>query len=141
MLVMGSIMVAAGALVASLLALLFRHPRAPRWTRSEVVAMVAAIPVTGVLGLGLGYVLAGGYRLLDGVGNVYELGAPLAVALVAAGLWRLLGIGRLLEAYGAISTSAGSSADPAGAPIPMREGSPGAPSAKPSSHRPARKAA
>lgn len=140
MLVTGSILVGAGALVASLLALLFRHPRAPRWTRSEVVAMVAAIPVAGVLGLGLGYVLAGGYRLLHGVGHGYEPGAPLAVALVVAGAWRVLGIGRLLEADGAAGPGAGARADPAVAPTPMPDGSPGAPSTR-SAHRPARKAA
>jgi hypothetical protein len=71
--------------------------------------MLAAIPVTGVLGLGLGYVLAGGYRLLDGVGHAYELGAPLAAALMVTGLWRVLGIGRRLEAYGAASAGANSS--------------------------------
>jgi hypothetical protein len=141
MLVTGSILVGGGALVASLLALFFRHPRAPRWTRPEAVAMLAALPVTGALGLGLGYLLAGGYRLLQGVGNAYELGAPLAAALVVAGSWSLLGIGRRLEAYGALGADAGSSADPAAPPTPMSEGSPGAPSPKRPPQRPVRKAA
>ena len=55
MLVIGSILVGAGALAVGLLALLFRHPRAPRWTEPELVAMLATIPVTAALGLGLVY--------------------------------------------------------------------------------------
>src|SRR5687768_12072833 len=86
MLAMGSLLVGVGILLASLLALFFRHPRAPRWSKPELVAMLAVVPVTAVLGLGVGYVRVGSYRLLNGAGGLPELGAPVSVALVVAGL-------------------------------------------------------
>ena len=129
MFVMGSLLVVVGALLVGLLTALFRHPRAPRWTRPELVAMLSVIPVTGVLGLGLGYILGGFYELMHGVGEVYELGAPVVAAIVIAGLWWLSGFGRNSEAYGATGTVA------AGAVTPVPDGSPGAPT------RPPRKAA
>jgi hypothetical protein len=136
MLVTGSILLAAGVLAVGLLALLFRHPRSPRWTRPELVAMLLTIPVTAMLGLGLGYLLTGGYRLLHGTGELYELGAPVAAAIVVAVLYRLSGIRGRLQAYEAAGAGTGSNAAPAAA-TPVLEGSPRAPSP----HRPARKAA
>jgi hypothetical protein len=141
MLVMGSLLVGVGALAVGLLALLFRHPRAPAWTRPEAVAMLALIPVTGMLGLGFGYVLTGCYRLLQGVGDVYELGAPLATAAVIAVLWRLTGMRGRLEAYDAASAGAGSSAEPAATTISSLVASPSAPAPRRSAPRPAGKAA
>jgi heme A synthase len=141
MLVMGSILVGIGALVVGLLALLFRHPRAPGWTKPEPVAMLALIPVTGMLGLGLGYILAGCYRLLQGAGDVYELGAPLAAAVAIAALWQLSGIRGRLEAYDAASVGAGSGTDPAATAISLPVGAPGAPAPRRPTHRPAGKAA
>ena len=44
-----------GILVAGGLALLFRQPNPPRWTQPEIVALLVCVPVTGVIGLGLGY--------------------------------------------------------------------------------------
>ena len=41
-----------------------------------------------MLGLGLGYLLAGCYRLLHGAGDLYELGAPLTAAIVVAALYQ-----------------------------------------------------
>jgi heme A synthase len=119
MLAMGSLLVGLGILLAGLLTLFFRHPRAPRWSKPEMVAMLAVVPVTGVLGFGLGYVLVGAQRLLTGAGEVYELAAPAGVALVVAG-W-VLHVRRRLQAYGAASAAAGSSADPAATPELMVE--------------------
>ncbi len=129
MFAMGSILVGAGALVVGLLALLFRHPRAPRWTRPELVAMLTVIPVTAMLGLGLGYMIAGVYRLLQGVGSLYELSTPVAVAIAVAGLWRLL-IGGRLRAYGLAALPA-SEVGAAAAPAPVVKAAPPAlPSAR-----------
>ncbi len=137
MLVIGSFLVGAGALAVGLLALLFHHPRAPRWTRPELVAMLATIPVTAMLGLGLGYLLAGGYRLLHGGGDLYELSAPLAAAIVVTALYQLSGIRGRLAGYDA----ARAGANPAAAALLMPDESPGGPGLSGPSHRPARKAA
>ena len=124
MLAMGSLLVGVGVLLASLLALLFRHPRAPRWTKPELVAMLAVVPVTAVLGLGFGYVLVGSYRLLNGTGGeLHELGAPVSVALVVAGL--VLHVRRRLQSYSTASAAAGLSVDPAATPPATVEGPPG----------------
>ena len=123
MLAMGSLLVGVGILLAGLLTLFFRHPRAPRWSKPEMVAMLAVVPVTGVLGFGLGYVLAGAHRLLDGAGELYELAAPAGVALVVAAL--VFRVRRRLQANGAASAAAGASVDPAATPIPTIDGPPG----------------
>ena len=124
MLAIGSILAGAGVLAVGLLALLFRHPRAPRWVRAELIAMLAAIPVTALLGLGLGYVFTGAFQLLHGIGSLYELAMPAAVAIVLAGLWRLA-IGGRLRAYGLaaspgpeVGAGAGPTIAVAGAPPP-----------------------
>jgi len=123
MLAMGSLLVGVGILLAGLLTLFFRHPRAPRWSRPEMVAMLAVVPVTGVLGFGLGYVLAGAHRLLNGAGELYELAAPAGVALVIAG--GVFHVRRRLQAYSAASAAAGLSVDPAAPPKLMVEEPPG----------------
>jgi heme A synthase len=123
MLTMGSLLVGVGILLAGLLALFFRHPRAPRWTRPEMVAMLAVVPVTGVLGFGLGYVLVGAHHLLNGAGELYELAAPAAVALLVAG-W-IFYARRRLQAYGVASAAADLSVDPAATPKPTIEEPPG----------------
>ena len=103
MLAMGSLLVGVGILLVGLLALFFRHPRAPRWARPELVAMLAVVPVTGVLGLGFGYVLVGTLQLLKGAAELYELAALVAVALVVAG-W-IVHVRRGLRAYAASATA------------------------------------
>src|SRR5688500_278015 len=123
MLAIGSLVVGVGILLASLLALFFRHPRAPRWSKPELVAMLAVVPVTAVLGLGFGYVLVGSYRLLNGAGGLHELGAPVSVALVVAGL--IFRVRRRLQSYGTASAAAGLSVDPGATPPPTVEGPPG----------------
>jgi hypothetical protein len=137
-LTMGSILLGAGVMAVGLLALLFRHPQAPRWTRPELVAMLAVIPVTGVLGFGGGYTLFGAYRLLHGTGHLYELAAPFGVALAVAALWHALAIPRRLRFYGSASVPAGF--DPAAAPTLIIEAPPRQPPTSPAP-RTARRAA
>jgi hypothetical protein len=90
----GSILIGVGIIAVGMLALLFRNPRAPRWTKPELVAMLVVVPVVGTLGLGLGYVLVGGYQLWHGVGDPLDLAVLVAVALVVTGAWWFV-IGRL----------------------------------------------
>ena len=123
MLAMGSLLAGIGILLAGLLAVFVRHPRAPRWSKPEIVAMLAVVPVTVVLGVGCGYVLVGVYQLLHGAGELYELAALLGVALVVAG--SISRVRRRLQAYSVASAPAGSSVDRAATPTPMIDGPPG----------------
>lgn len=118
MLAMGSVLVGVGILLAGLLAVLFRHPRAPRWSKPEIVAMLAVIPVTIVLGLGFGHVLVGSYRLLSGAGGPWELAAPAGGALAVGGL--VSHVRKRLQAYAA----AGGNSERAAAPILVAEAPP-----------------
>lgn len=102
MLAIGSVLAGVGVLLMALLALLFRHPRAPRWTALELVAMLISVPVTCLIGFGLGYVATGGYRLLHGAGDAVELFAPLGVAAVVVPL--IPPIRRRLKAYAVIAS-------------------------------------
>src|ERR687892_546193 len=58
-LALGSCIAGIGILMAGLLALLFRHPNAPRWTRPEIVATLLCVPVTATIGFGLAYTTYG----------------------------------------------------------------------------------
>ena len=49
--------------------------------------MLAAVPVTAMLGLGLGYVLVGADQLMHGIGDRLDLAVVVAVALVVTGAW------------------------------------------------------
>lgn len=120
MLAMGSLLVGAGILLAGLLALVFRHPQAPRWTRPELVAMLAVVPVTGMLGFGFGYMALGGYRMLTGAGAPYELAALATIAVAVALFW--IGVRRRLRAYGAPAADAPTLtvAEPTGPRLPGR---------------------
>jgi hypothetical protein len=99
MLALGSCIAGVGLLVTGLLALLFRHPDAPRWTRPEIVAMLICVPVTVTTGLGLGYVAYGLSQLVRGIGDPRELLVLAGVALVLALAWRGLRIRRRLKDY------------------------------------------
>jgi hypothetical protein len=103
MLAFGSCIAGLGILVTGLLALLFRHPNAPRWTRPELVAMLICVPVTVTTGFGLGYTAYGLSQLVKGAGDPRELLVLLAVLIVLALAWRLLGIRRRLKDYAAAS--------------------------------------
>jgi hypothetical protein len=116
MLAFGSCIAGIGILVTGLLALLFRHPNAPRWTRPELVPMLVCIPVTATTGLGLGYAAYGMSQLVKGTGDPRQLLVSAGLVIVLAVLWRALGIGRRLKGYaagGAISPSAHLATDPA----------------------------
>ena len=99
MLAIGSAAAGAGVLLVGLLALLFRNPRAPRWTRPEAVVFVTMVPVAGMIGIGLGLILYGGSALLDGAGDVRELAALVLVPAVVALVWHALGIRARLRAF------------------------------------------
>ena len=102
MVAIGSVLAGTGVLLAGLLALLFRNPRAPAWTRAEPVAFLATVPVAGMIGFGLGYVAFGIDALLDGGGDLVRgLGALVGVPVVVALLWHVLGIRERLRAYAA----------------------------------------
>jgi hypothetical protein len=103
MLALGSCIAGFGILVAGLLSLLFRHPNAPRWTRPEIVAMLICVPITGIIGLGLGYVAWGVSRLLAGTGDPRELLVLAGVLIVLGLLWRVFRIRQRLKAYAAVT--------------------------------------
>ena len=115
-LALGSCSAGFGILMVGLLALLFRHPHAPRWTRPEMVAMLVCVPVTVAIGLGLGYTAYGVSRLANGTGDPCELLVLTAVLIVLALAWRALGIRRRLKDYaaatGGISASVQLATDP-----------------------------
>ena len=119
MLAFGSCIAGFGLLITGLLALLFRHPNAPSWTRPEIVPMLVCVPVTATTGLGLGYAAYGMSQLMSGRGDPREL---LVVAGVLVGLvlaWRALGIGRRLRSYGAATGGTAASAFLAAEPTPV----------------------
>ena len=99
MLAFGSCIVGFGILVTALLALLFRHPNAPRWTRPEIVVMLVCVPVTATTGVGLGYTAYGLSQLANGTGDPSELLVLLAVLIALAMLWRVLRIRQRLRDY------------------------------------------
>ena len=101
MLALGSCIAGFGILMTGLLALLFRHPNAPRWTRPEIVAMLACVPVTITTGLGLGYTAYGVSQVVKGTGDPGELLVLAAVLIVLALAWRAFGIRRRLKDYAA----------------------------------------
>jgi hypothetical protein len=106
MLAIGSVVAGAGILSAALLALLFRNPRAPRWTRPELVVFLLMVPVAGMIGFGLGYAVYGANALLHGEGDLRELLALVAVPAVVALIWHVLGIKGRLRGYAAATGSA-----------------------------------
>ena len=103
MLALGSCIAGVGLLATGLLALLFRHPNAPRWTRPEIVAMLICVPVTVTTGLGLGYAAFGVSEIAKGVGDPRELLVLAAVPIVLVLAWRGLRIRQRLTDYAAIT--------------------------------------
>jgi hypothetical protein len=101
MLALGSCIAGFGILMTGLLALLFRNPSAPRWTRPEIVAMLACVPVTATTALGLGYTAYGVSQLVNGTGDPGELLVLAGVLIVLVLVWRALGIRRRLKDYAA----------------------------------------
>ena len=103
MLAFGSCIAGLGILISGLLALLFRNPNAPRWTRPEIVPMLICVGVTAITGIGLGYTAYGLSRLLKGTGDPFELLVLAAVVIVLVVVWRALGIRQRLRDYAAAS--------------------------------------
>lgn len=103
LLALGACIAGLGILVTGLLALLFRNPNAPRWTRPEIVAMLVCVPVTAMTGLGLGYAAYGTSQLVKGTGDPRELLVLAGVLIVLALAWRALGIRRRLKDYAAVT--------------------------------------
>jgi hypothetical protein len=117
MLALGSCIAGSGLLLTTLLALLFRHPAAPRWTRPEIVALLICVPVTVTTGLGLGYAAFGVSRLLSGAGDPRELLVLAGVLIVLVLVWRGFRIGQRLTDYavatGDLSSRVNLARDPA----------------------------
>jgi hypothetical protein len=101
MLAFGSCIAGLGILISGLLALLFRNPNAPRWTRPEIVPMLICVVVTAITGLGLGYTAYGMSRVVQGTGDPGELLVLAGVVIVLFLVWRGLGIRQRLKAYAA----------------------------------------
>ena len=80
--VVGSAMVAVGLIGVSLLAWMFRASGTPHWLSSDLAAMLLCIPVTGLMGLGGGYVFIG---LSHGIGLI-EVAALLGCGAVLLGV-------------------------------------------------------
>ena len=116
MLAFGSCIAGLGILISGLLALLFRNPNAPRWTRPEIVPMLICVVVTGITGLGLGYTAYGMSRLVKGTGDPRELLMLAAVVAVLVLVWRVLGIRQRLRGYAATGDGISPSAPLTSAP-------------------------
>lgn len=101
MLAFGSCIAGLGILISGLLALLFRNPNAPRWTRPEIVPMLICVVMTAITGLGLGYTAYGMSRVVQGTGDPGELLVLAGVVIVLFLVWRGLGIRQRLKAYAA----------------------------------------
>jgi hypothetical protein len=101
MLALGSCIAGVGILISGLLALLFRNPNAPRWTRPEIVPMLISVVVTAITGLGLGYIAYGVSQLMKGTGDWRGLLVLAAVVTVLVLAWRALGIRQRLRVYAA----------------------------------------
>ncbi|MGH6897187.1 MAG: hypothetical protein ACREJ5_11670 [Geminicoccaceae bacterium] len=110
MLALGSCMAGVGLLLTALLALLFRHPNAPRWTRPEIIALLACVPVAVTTGVGLGYVGFGVSELVSGTGDPRELLVLLGMLIVLALMWRGLRIRKRLKDYALASGATAPSA-------------------------------
>jgi heme A synthase len=138
MLALGSCIAAASVLAIGLLALLFRHPNAPRWTRPEIVPMLICVPITVTTGFGLGHVAFGLSRLAKGTGDPRELVVLAAVILVLLLVWRGFRIGERLRRY-ALATATVPRAYVAAAPTLAADEPPPAP--RPQAPRSRRRAA
>jgi hypothetical protein len=103
MLALGSCIAGVGLVLTGPLALLFRHPNPPTWTRPDIVALLACVPVAVTTGLGLGYMAFGVSRLLTGAGDARELLVLAGVVIALAALWRGLRIRQRLQGYTAVT--------------------------------------
>jgi heme A synthase len=111
MLALGSCLAGSAILITALLALLFRRPNPPRWTRPQIVPMLICLPITGIIGVGLAFTAVGVWQLVNGTGDLLDLLTLAAVVIGLALVWRVFGIGRRLKPYasatGGISSDGG----------------------------------
>jgi hypothetical protein len=110
MLTGGSVALGTGVLLVGTLAVLLGHPRAPRWTRSEIVAYLSAVVVVCMIAFGAGHVAYGGFRVMTGDGDPRELLVPLAVAAIVVAIW--YAVTRRLRTYAAASEGQPATAAP-----------------------------
>ena len=75
--------------------------------------MLVCVPVTGMIGFGLGYAAYGVSRLVAGTGDPSELLVLAGVLVVLALAWRALAIRRRLKNYAAASGGSSPSVYPA----------------------------
>jgi hypothetical protein len=137
MLALGSCIAGVGLLATGLLALLFRHPNAPKWTRPQIVAMLACVPVSVTTGVGLGYAAFGVAQVVEGTGDPRELLVLAGVLIVLVMLWHGLRIGRRLKDYAAVTGDLSPRPNPATQPVLSVKG----PSPEPPAPRPSHGAA
>jgi hypothetical protein len=109
MLAFGSCIAGASLFATGLLALLFRHPNAPRWTRPEIVPMLICVPIAVTTGFGLGHIAFGLSKLAKGTGDPRELVVLAAVIVALLLVWRGLRIRDRLRRY-ALATGTAPSA-------------------------------
>ena len=140
MLAFGSCVAGAGLLITGLLAVLFRHPNAPKWTRPEIVAMLICVPVTVINGVGLGYTASGLFGLLKGAGDPRDLVALAAMVLLVILLWRGLQIRQRLKDYALATGGTSATVLLAKQPTPVIDETP-PPAPKPRAPGASRKAA
>lgn len=101
--VMGSVLTAGGLLAVALLALLFRNPAAPAWSRHELVAELCAVVVTGALGLGFAYLAMAPMQLAADGASLAEVALALGVLAGLVVVLRLLEVRTRLRAYDAVA--------------------------------------
>jgi hypothetical protein len=99
--VIGSVLTAFGLLAVALLALLFRNPAAPAWSRNELVAELFAVVVTGALGLGFAYLAMAPSQLAADGTSLAEIALAAAVLAGLVVALRLLKVRTRLRAYDA----------------------------------------
>jgi hypothetical protein len=109
--IMGGVLLALGVIAAGILAWMFRSSATPGWLSSDLAAMLLAIPVAALIGMGAGYLLFG---LSHGIGLV-EAATLIACAAVLWGVrWMMR---RHLPAPEVVGTAgAGLTAKPPRAP-------------------------
>jgi hypothetical protein len=78
--------------------------------------MLICVPVTGITGLGLGYIAYGLSELVKGTGDLSGLLVLAAVVIVLVLAWRTFGIRQRLQAYAAASADISGGALLASAP-------------------------
>jgi hypothetical protein len=127
MLALGSCLAGVGLVVTCLLALLFRHPNPPRWTRPEIVALLACVPVAVTTGVGLGYMAFGVSQLVSGAGDPRELLVLAGVLIVLVLGWRGLRIKERLQEYALATGGKSPGASPAPEPMLVTDNTPPSP--------------